>query len=669
VGLQDFSPALLDAVVASEDARFFEHAGVDWQAVAGALHRNAHGGRRGASTLTMQLAGLLDAGLARGPGGRTLAQKFDQAAGAMAIERAWTKAQILEAYLNRVPLAGELVGVPAASRALFGKAPHGLQRDEAAILAALLRAPNAPAAMVALRACRLRHGPQRDASDPVCVVMHGAVELALGRARAAGTFASPRALAPHLARSAARAGSFATTLDAGLQRVAAETLVRHVAELAARNVEDGAVVVLDNASGEVLAWVGSTGALSEAAQVDFVTARRQAGSTLKPFLYAQAIQERRLTAASLLEDGPLDLNTVAGLYVPQNYDRRFAGPVSVRGALASSLNVPAVRVLVSVTPERFFQTLRGLGFALRESGDYFGHSLALGSAEVSLLELANAYRALANGGLASPPRWTAEATVPAARAPDAAARAAPVAPVAPGAAARRVLGPQAAWIVADILADPAARARTFGMDSVLATRGWAAVKTGTSKDMRDNWCVGFSDRYTVAVWVGNASGGSMSNVSGVHGAAPVWAELMRVLHAGAPSRAPSPPDGLRQSQVRFDGVDEPPRTEWFLPGTERGRVALAPAGAAARIVAPADGAIFALDPDIPPHAQRVVFSARGAAAATWQVDGRPVGRGARAQWLPQPGRHVVSLSAADGSVLESVRVEVRGAGPSTGRAR
>jgi penicillin-binding protein 1C len=156
-------------------------------------------------------------------------------------------------------------------------------------------------------------------------------------------------------------------------------------------------VVLDNASGEILAWVGSSGTLSQASEVDGVTALRQPGSTLKPFLYAQAIAEKRITAASLIEDSSAHIPTQNGLYIPQNYDRRFKGWVSARTALASSLNVPAVRTLVMVTPDAFFEQLK-LGLPLRESGGYYGFSLALGSSEVALLNLTNAYRALGNGG-------------------------------------------------------------------------------------------------------------------------------------------------------------------------------------------------------------------------------------------------------------------------------
>ena len=640
LSLEQFSPALIDTIIRIEDQRFFEHSGVDWRSVLGSAKRNISGGnsKRGASTLTMQLAGLLEQDLSQRKGGRSFLQKIDQAATALAIERSWTKGQILEAYLNRVPLRGELVGVPVASEVLFGKAAHGLDKTEAAILTALLRGPNASPQLVAQRGCQILY-----ANASACGLLEGTVRLALAGDRSNRSLM----LAPHLARTTIKSGNVQTSIDASLQRIASESLKRHVTELAAQNVEDGAVLVLDNATGEVLAWVGSTGALSSAAQVDFVTARRQAGSTLKPFLYAQAFAEKKLTAASLIDDSPVNLTTAAGLYMPQNYDRQFVGPVSVRMALASSLNIPAVRTAVMVTPERFFQRLKSLGFTLRESGDYFGYSIALGSAEVSLLELTNAYRALANGG-----QWSETSIFKSAGASKASNSAAKKIPV---------FTSQTAFIVSDILADHTARVHTFGLNSVLNTRSWAAVKTGTSKDMRDNWCIGYSDRYTVGVWVGNATGEAMWDVSGVHGAAPVWGEIMTALHAHAPSHPPVAPTGLVNAPITFAHALEPARQEWFLTGTQRSQISLAPPTRPA-IVAPADGAIIALDPDIPPLRQRVTLTSNQRRGLVWRIDNQPV-KSARGNfvWMPQPGKHTITLHEASGTELDRVRIEVRGA--------
>jgi penicillin-binding protein 1C len=222
---------------------------------------------------------------------------------------------------------------------------------------------------------------------------------------------------------------------------------------------------------------------------------------------------------------------------------------------------------------------------------------------------------------------------------------------------RRVADAAAVHLVTHILADNEARARTFGLDSALATRGFAAVKTGTSKDMRDNWCIGFTDRYTVGVWVGNASGEAMHQVSGVSGAAPVWQTIVRHLHSGSVSHAPARPVGIVAQRVAFDVEREPPRDELFLAGTEQ---ALSRSRPAARgITSPADGSIFALDPDMPLAVQRIVFEGeRGG----WVLDGKRLASATRHAWLPWPGRHELSLVDAQGRVLQSVRFEVRGAG-------
>ncbi len=708
VALADVSPALRTALVLSEDKRFYEHSGVDWSAVSAAAWGNLWNQRtRGASTLTMQLAGLLDGDWRQGPGGRSVTQKLGQTVAAQVLDRRWRKDQILEAYLNLVPFRGEIVGIDALSRTLFGKAPHGLDAREAAVAAALVRAPNARPALVAQRACGvLREMDRPRGQGKAAAVDCDALDLFTTAALQRRAFDATEGIAPHFARQVLRevAGNgngsgvdngsaqpplrLPSTLSAPLQRVALQSLDQHLRELRGRNVEDGAVVVLDNASGDVLAWVGSSGLLSRAGEVDGVLALRQPGSTLKPFLYAQAIAERRLTAASLVEDSPAHIPTASGLYIPQNYDRRFKGWVSVRTALAASLNVPAVRTLVMVSPDAFFAQLRALGLPLRESGGYYGYSLALGSAEVPLLQLTNAFRALAQGGRASDVRLQ------------------PPPPPAPKAAAPepvpkqpQALDARAAFIVGDILSDSNARARTFGTDSVLATRFWSAVKTGTSKDMRDNWAIGWSERYTVGVWVGNASGAPMHDVSGTSGAAPIWAEVMGWLHRATPSRAPRPPAGLVHTAVRYGPQEagaatplESARSEWFLEGTQQTQFAInsiadraypssatgpkglknavAPGDVAdaprPRIAQPAPGTIVALDPDIPPDRQRLRFAATDDAADAgplrWRIDGKVLGQGAQWGWLPWPGRHRVELIDARGQVLDQLAIEVRGAG-------
>lgn len=633
VALEDMSPALRHAIVLGEDRDFHAHSGVDWSAVAASAWANLWNTRtRGASTLTMQLAGLLDEDLARPASGRSVGQKLGQALAARRLEARWSKSQILEAYLNRVAWRGEIVGIAALTQTLFGKHPAGLDAPEAAIAAALLRGPNAGAETVARRACGLLELQGRS-----CAGVTALAATALARP---GGMPLGEQLAPHAARRVidpAGAPRQRSTLDAGLQRLAVAALRGQLAELQGRNAEDGAVLVLDNASGEVLAWVGSSGGYSQAAEVDGVIARRQPGSTLKPFLYGLAFEQRLLTPASLLHDAPAQVATVAGLYAPQNYDRGYQGWVSARSALGASLNVPAVRVAGLIGIDAVFERLQAFGLELPHSGGHYGLSLALGSAEVSLLALTNAYRALGNGGVLTPLRLR------------------PGTPPAPG---RRVASAAASFVVGDVLADNNARARTFGLGSVLATRGWAAVKTGTSKDLRDNWCVGWTERYTVGVWVGNASGAPMHGVSGISGAAPVWQALVRALHEASPSRPPAVPPDVQRLQAGFGGAAEPARAEFFVAGTKPAVAGAVPAAQRFGIASPRDGSVFALDPDMPPAAQRIAFEGE---AGTWLLNGRRLGRGERWSWAPWPGRHELALQGADGRVLQTVRFEVRGA--------
>lgn len=662
--LAAISPALQRTVITVEDRRFRSHHGVDFAALAGAAAQWLAGHRsRGASTITMQLAAMLDPRIARaGIRRHTVAQKLRQIVAALALERRWSKAQILEAYLNMVTYHGEIEGVSAAARVMFGKAPEGIDGAEATVLAALIKAPNARAGVLerraqALRLAMSRRPPMPAASDSAEVshaqvtspqVTSAQVKSAVDRAIAghAHDFIHVT-LAPRVAEQLLRDDRLTVraTLDRDLQVFTREALRRHVTEVHESNVDDGAVVVVENATGEVRAYVGGTGALSSAPYVDGVRAMRQPGSALKPFLYALALERRLLTPASLLEDTPLELPEQRGIYRPLDYDREFRGLVSMRLALASSLNVPAVRTIDLVGVEAFTGQLRALGFeGIVEQGDYYGAALALGSADVRLWDLVNAYRTLANGGRYSAMRLTdGEGPEP----------------------SRQIYSPATAFLISDILADRTSRATTFGLENTLATRFWSAVKTGTSKDMRDNWCVGYTSRFTVGVWVGNFSGAAMHDVTGITGAAPVWLDVMNYLDrrfgtGGAIAR----PAGLTPRMVEFPRAVEPARKEWFIAGTEPN---LRPAhlDETPRILAPAPDTVIAFDPDIPLSRQRVAFVASAGAAgdgARWTLDHRALGSVVGVMlWPPSPGVHTLALADASARPLDKVRFTVRGA--------
>lgn len=644
VSLDQISRSIQSTIISSEDQHFYQHAGVDWVSLvwSGMLNvkQSIDGKRpRGASTITMQLAGFLDHSLAPSNSKRTISQKLRQIMEAREIEKTWTKTEILEAYLNLASFRGETIGINSASYVLFGSNPSSLNHSQSLILAALLKGPTAPKEQVAKRACALIKKSVQET-----VSCESLQELVIISLNLQNFYVSEDNIAPHLGQKLLnKAGvKISTTLDANLQRFAIQSLHEHLMLLGDQNVKDGAIIVIDNKTGDVLAYVGSSGELSDAKEVDGVIALRQAGSTLKPFLYGEAIDEKKVTVASIMDDSPIQLITPIGLYVPQNYDHDFKGPVSVRTALASSLNVPAVRMLGLVGVDKFTNKLRAFGLnSVTQNGDYYGFSLALGGVDIRLSELANGYRAIANQGILNSIRFTKEQLQD---------------------KPRPVISKQAAYIIKNILSDRNARAVTFGLDNPLATKVWTAVKTGTSKDMRDNWCVGFSSHYTVGVWVGNFNGNSMRDVSGVTGAALVWRDMIDFLHRDERSIEPKMPKNVIAKQIRFTPQIESPRTEWFVKGTELNEIRLVNVekSLSHKILYPTNGTIIAIDPDIPPMYQRVQLSSKGSHDEMWEIDGNKIGKGEEINWAPTGGHHNLTITNSEGIIFDAVSFEVRG---------
>ncbi len=640
--LKDISPALKEAVVAAEDRRFYTHSGIDYLALGAALfQRLTFSGTRGASTLSMQLAALLDKDLQPAKGRKSIRQKGKQLLAARELERAWSKEEILEAYLNLITFRGEVQGISAASRGLFGKAPHGLDRSESLLLASMIRSPGASYADLTKRADHLAESLKWPA-DPA-EISSRAKQVFMGP----NFFRPQNALAPHLARQLLKdqppGASLSCTLDGEVQRFVLDRLAHHLLPLRSQNVANGAVLVVENQTGEVLAYTSYSSDPALSGFVDGIKAKRQAGSTLKPFLYGLALDRRLLTAASLLDDSPLDVPVFSGIYHPRNYESQFQGLVPVRIALASSLNIPAVRVISLVGLEDFLNQLRALGIRdLNEEGDFYGPALALGSADVSLLELVNAYRTLANGGEWTELRFAPDGKTKSLR--------------------KRVISREAAFLISDILSDREARSLTFGLENPLATRFWTAVKTGTSKDMRDNWCIGYSPRYTVGVWVGNFTGEPMWNVSGISGAAPVWVEVMNRLHRNEAPTKREPPPGLLKAGTEFPPGLHPPGKEWFIRGTEPASPGAKSPSPPQRILYPPPGSIFALDPDIPRELQKLFFTLQTPQQGiTWELNGQPLpSLGKATPWTPQAGKFILALRDEEGRVIDSVVFEVRG---------
>jgi penicillin-binding protein 1C len=587
----------------------------------------------------MQLTSLLDKKLKPRGIRRTLKQKWNQIKAARALEKTWSKAQILEAYLNLISYRTELQGIAAASRGLFDKEPNGLNTAESLILASLIHSPNASIEQITQRACFFG----RSLCTPTDVQ---AIKTITEERLRSPYWIKPAAdLAPHAARLLLKEGSgtkYLSTLDGAFQRIAIEALNHHLGLLKDSHVADGAVLVIDNKTGEILVYVGSRGLTSSAFEVDGLTAVRQAGSTLKPFLYELAIEKKVLTAASLLDDSPLQVPTSSGLFIPQNYDHIFRGQVSVRNALSASINIPAVRTLLLVGLHPFWDRLKKLGFeSLTEEAEYYGYAMALGSADITLLELANAYRTLANKGKWSELKLSFDKPV---------------------GRSVQVLDENAALIISNILSDRGARSSTFGLENPLSTRFWTAAKTGTSKDMRDNWCLGYSEKYTVGVWVGNFSGEPMRNVSGVSGAAPVWLEVMNALHANRLSKPPQISPGIIQAKIAFHQDIEPAREEWFLKGTEPvSHVLLSTSSQEPRIIYPVQGTLISIDPEIPEDLQRVPFQFQPPTPHyEWVLNNRKTGiTDPFFLWKPERGNHVLSIVDQKNRIIDSIEFLVR----------
>ncbi len=678
----EIDPDLLAAFVAAEDRRFYGHLGVDPAALFRAARQNlrAHRVVSGASTIPMQVARLV-----RGTE-RTWSGKLAQTAWALRLDRQFGKQAILEQYLNRVPLGSNAEGVEAAARLYFGKSAASVSLAEAAMLAGLAHAPSRDNPLVSVDRATVRRNrvlDQLEAAGAETAEAVAAARLEPGW----GGGAPDRFLAPHftswvLARSdsAEARGVVRTSLDQVLER-AVEAEVRHtVAEMRAAGAEHAAAVVLDNRSGEILAWVGSPDFFAPAnGQVDMVVSRRQPGSTLKPFLYGAAF-DQGYTPASMLHDVATVYRTATGPYAPRNYDRQYRGPVRVRDALGSSLNVPAVQLASEVGVARLLGVLQRAGFAsLDGRADHYGLGLALGNGDVTLLELANGYRALANLGVWRPARWTAadEGGYPG--------------------DGVRVFSTEAAALVLDILADPVARIPGFGLVTPLDFPFRAAAKTGTSRHFTDNWAAATTERFTVAVWVGNFSGRPMEGVSGVSGAGPLLRRtVLAVASRYDPGRLPVPGDlGLASATIcRLSGLRAnrycPALTEWFVPGTVPGpdtwhgadgvtlptafadwatrneagnpvaaagvlRSGPPPAEAGLRIISPRDGDRFRFVPGVDSAFATVGLRVAGAGRAPvrWLIDGRPQ---VAARWPLVVGRH--RIEAVQGRVRDAVDVEV-----------
>ncbi|HVE73355.1 MAG TPA: penicillin-binding protein 1C [Thermoanaerobaculia bacterium] len=640
---------VVDATLAAEDHRFFRHPGIDFISVGRATLHNIRARRvvEGGSTISMQVAKLLLRSKSR-----SLLQKTREAVLALRLEHRYSKNEILAMYLNLAPYGNRIDGIARASRAYFGWAPAQLTAAQAAFLASLPQRPSA-------------FNPLRDPEKARARQRHILARMPLPpaerqRAMQENLRFTPvvqPVLAMHYIERLPRK-SQRTSIDANLQRDVAgiintqrETLLKHGAHSVA-------VVVLDNATGEWLAWEGSGDYFGKefGGAIDGASTPRQPGSTLKPFTYALAFENGE-TPASIIADVPSHFPTAQEgvVYTPRNYDGHYRGPLRVRTALAGSQNVPAVAMLHRLGSESLLRLLRNSGFkGLDRTAEYYGLGLTLGDAEVTLEQLVRAYSMFVRGG-----QFSAKTRF---------------------------------WIT-DILSDPDAREYVFGRGGSLDFPFPVAVKTGTSQAYRDNWTIGYTRDVTVGVWVGNFDREPLRGSSGVTGAAPIFHSVMLAavkrakgtLPVGDTTPVVVPPkdveeigictlSGARPStycpavQKEWLPVGAPARfcswhhdgaIDWpaeyrawarqTAPATPRTQHA-----SSFRIVNPPNGATYLIDPTLRTEFQTLRLRADASSRVTWKVNERVVAN----EWPLSRGRHVVTAVDAAGR-RDSVQITVK----------
>jgi len=683
VSLADLPSDFIACTLAAEDKRFRHHGGIDPLAGMRAVKDLAAHRRvvSGASTITQQLVKISSP-----PCKRTLAAKLRESLGARRLEMTRSKDEILIAYLNRLDYGNRRVGPAEAARFYFQKPLADLSLAECALLAGLPQAPTRlnpikrPAAALQRRDTILDRLEKTGVLDPKRLVLSRNEPLNLRPLREKS--AAPWLLAQSAIHNPQSA--IATTLDLDLQHDVESIVTEELNALRTANLHHAAVVVLHNPTGEILALVTSGDWHDpRGGQIDGTWIPRSPGSTLKPFTYLLGFERAGQFPGSILADVPTRFRTPEGLDLPANFDRTHRGPVSIRTALACSLNVPAMRELNLLGgPASLHRLLTDLG--LTTLGDHptqDGLGLTIGNAPVRLLELTNAYATLARGGDHLPPRLFS---------------------TAPAGKPRRLCDPVATYLIADILADPDARAPSFGRHGPLELPFRCAVKTGTSSDFHDNWCIGFTPEFTVGVWAGNFDQTPLGGLSGVAGAGPIFHRTMVRLHRDQSPAWFEPPSGVatiridpRTGHRLTDPADPRGKTEWCpktsLPlfasaadydpegkalldasfgewfassaNLRRHDFSLAcdrPAPEPLKILAPADGVVCLLDPELPSGGKTLRLASNLPGVARWSSPTLALdSNGSEPLARLVPGTHVLAATDPRDGTIRQVTIHVR----------
>lgn len=646
VALHEMPELLQNAFILSEDKRFYQHSGVDWVARGSALwHRWIQGyAARGASTITEQVVRMIH------PRPRTFWSKWLEGLEALSLEMRVSKPAILEFYLNQVPYAANRRGVVQAARYYFNRDINTLNTKEILALAVLVRAPSKFDLFDGK--IQIEESIKRLAETMVQAgQMDEALLQGLSRYDLALESASLSVQAFHFVdyirdhTGASHGGGQAkmvTTLDASLQQFVQSLLESRLQALASRQITQAAALVVDRQTHEILAWVSvgkeckPSNNQAPGCKIDMVTVPRQPGSALKPFLYAAAL-EKGWTPATVIEDAPFSDMVGRGIHHFHNYSNTYYGRVTLRTALGNSLNIPALHAINFVTPTSYLATLHALGFStLRKGADFYDDGLALGNGEVSLLELVQAYSALANRGVFQPLTMTFYRDDPV--------------------ISRRVFSEEVSSLIGNILSDPWARMLEFGRSSVLNLPTQTAFKTGTSTDYRDAWAIGYNHRYVAGIWMGNADYTPTDGITGSLGPSlalrGIFSELNQ--HGETAPLYLSPKLVTRDvcidvTEMDQDAPDCLARTEYFLADSLPIQGDSRRPTASIQIARPANNLEMAFDPRIPPEKQAFEMRLSGVLdtdQVEWTVNDQRFAKtmGAKFLWPMTRGRHSVTAT-------------------------
>ena len=683
VPLDQIPPDIIASTLAAEDKRFYQHGGIDLLATSRAA-RDFIAKRRvtsGASTITQQLIKISSPKTKR-----NLTTKIRESLGARRLEMTWSKNEILAAYLNRLDYGNLRIGIAEAARFYFQKPLNDLSLAECALLAGLPQAPTRlnplknPALALKRRnvvLTRLQRNPAYEDSRISSAIQEPITLRPLKITQSA----------PWLAALGNSGASVRTSLDLPLQRDVESIVHEETSKLKDANLRHAAVVVIDNATGEILALVSSASWTDpRGGQLNGAMLPRSPGSTLKPFTYILAMEKNHRIPCSILADIPSPFRTEQGLDLPQNYDRQYRGPVTLRTALACSLNIPAMRELNHLggaAPLHHFLGTLGIT-TLGDAPGSYGLGLTLGNAPVRLLELTNAYAAIARGGKYLPYSFF---PIPGEPAPVAA------------------FDPLSAFLISDILSDTAARAPSFPPGGPLDLPFRCAVKTGTSSDFHDNWCVGYTPEVTIGVWAGNFEHQPMKGISGIAGAGPIFHRAMIRTHQGreaswferpvgligitvdsrngkliAPSEFPAKPHARRDlcptgrlpppaAVADYDPAGkallDPIYGEWFGSRynqrlgefvLDEGLPALEPL----RVITPSNGTVFLLDPEIPSGSDKLRPVTNLPGVAKWTSDTLVIEDAAPEPLIHlKPGTHVLTATDPRTGARHQITVQVK----------